>query len=240
MAAAPSDAGHASSRRTGSHTIGDSLTISSVMSFELEVGVRILQRVLAVLQRDHPADVLGRLRPLDVGADVRSEVAAGADAAAAAAAEAPRGVALRLLLEGDGEHLLVHAARDEVGGDDRGRAADAAGGVHAEDRLAVGTQRVGQVHLRHHQAFELVGRLADDDGVDVLPGHLGVVEGALTGLTDEARHRQVLADLGVLGLADADDCTTSPFSAPPVLRRGSVAGPGPTWRGRRRGSGRSG
>src|SRR3712207_8992195 len=56
--------------------------------------------------------------------------------AAAAAAEAPRGVALRLLLERNGEHALVNAAGDQVGGDHRGRAADAAGGVHAEDRLA--------------------------------------------------------------------------------------------------------
>ena len=45
-------------------------------------------------------------------------------------------VALRLLLERDREHPLVATGLDVVGGDDAGGAADRAGGVHAEHRLA--------------------------------------------------------------------------------------------------------
>ena len=51
-------------------------------------------------------------------------------------------------------------------------------------RLAGGAEGVGQEQLRHHHALEEVGGLADDDGVDVGPGHLGVVEGPLGGLAD--------------------------------------------------------
>ena len=61
----------------------------------------------------------------------------------------------------------MDARLDEMRGDDRRRAADAAGGVDAHDRLAGRAERVGEVQLRHHHALEHVGRLADDDGVDV-------------------------------------------------------------------------
>ena len=80
----------------------------------------------------------------------------------------PHRVGLRLLLEGDREHPLVHAGLDQRGRDDRGRAADRAGGVHAQQRLAGGAERLGQEQLGHHHALEQVGRLADDDRVDVV------------------------------------------------------------------------
>ena len=94
---------------------------------------------------------------------------------------------------------------DVRGGDDGGRAADRAGGVHPEQRLADGTERLGQVRLGHHHALEEVGRLADDDGVDVVHRQVGVRERAVGGLAQEARQGDVAAHRGVLGLADADD-----------------------------------
>ena len=96
-------------------------------------------------------------------------------------------------------------ACDELAGDDRGRAADAARGVHPEQRLAGRAERVGQVQLGHHHALEEVGRLADDDRVDVGPVELGVVRGRGRGLPDEPGHRHVAPGRLVLGLADADD-----------------------------------
>ncbi len=66
-------------------------------------------------------------------------------------------------------------------------------------------QGVGQVQLGHHDALEEVGGLADDDGVDVGPRHLGVVEGPRGRLADEAGDRHVAAGGLVLRLADADD-----------------------------------
>ena len=71
--------------------------------------------------------------------------------------------------------------------------------------LPVRAEGVGQEQLGHHHALEEVGRLADDDGVDVGPGHLGVGEGPLGGLPHEAGHRDVAPGGLVLGLADADD-----------------------------------
>ena len=71
--------------------------------------------------------------------------------------------------------------------------------------LPAAPEGVGQVQLGHHHALEEVGRLADDDGVDVGPGHLGVGERPRGGLADEAGHRHVAAGGLVLGLADADD-----------------------------------
>ena len=66
--------------------------------------------------------------------------------------------------------------RDELGRDDRGRPADRARGVHAHHRLADRAERVGEVELRHRDALEHVGRLADHDRVDVGPRHARVVE----------------------------------------------------------------
>ena len=71
---------------------------------DLQVRVRVLQRVLAVLDRDLPPDVLGRAAAVDVGADERGERAAGAERRAPPAAERELRVALGLLLERDREH----------------------------------------------------------------------------------------------------------------------------------------
>ena len=98
---------------------------------------------------------------------------------------------------------------------DGGRAAHRAGGVHPEQRLADRAERVGQEQLRHHHALEEVGGLADDDGVDVRPGHLGVGERPVGGLAHEAGHRHVAPGGRVLGLADADDGdSVVPISSP--------------------------
>ncbi len=99
----------------------------------------------------------------------------------------------------------MDARLDEVGADDDGRAADAAGGVHPEHGLAGGAEGVGEEQLGLHDPFEGVGCLADDHRVDVLPGQAGVLEGPDGGLAAQAGHGQVGARLGVLGLADADD-----------------------------------
>ena len=84
-------------------------------------------------------------------------------------------------------------ARDELRRDDARRAADAAGGVHAHHRLADRAERVGEVQLGHRDALEHVGRLADDDRVDVGVRHARVVERLLRGFAHEARDRHVLA-----------------------------------------------
>ena len=140
-------------------------------------------------------------------AHVRGERAAGAEREAAARAERELRVALGLLLVRDCQHALVAPGLDVVSRDDAGRAADGTGGVDAEHRLARSAERVGQVQLRLHDAFEEVGRLADDDRVDVRPVHLGVFERARRCLTHQAAERDVPAARLVLGLADANDCT---------------------------------
>ena len=70
----------------------------------------------------------------------------------------------------------------------------------------MGAERVAEEQLGLHDALERVGGLADDDRVDVAIGQAGVLEGAVGRLSTEADHGQVGAGLGVLGLADADDC----------------------------------
>ena len=85
------------------------------MSVDLQVGVRVLQRVQPVLDRDLPADVLGRAGAVDVGADARRERRRRRRATRRLPpAERELGVALRLLLERDGQHPLVAAGLDEV------------------------------------------------------------------------------------------------------------------------------
>ena len=176
---------------------------------ELQVGVGVLERVLPVLQRDADARVLGRAGAADVAADQRREVAAGArhdrHREGHRDRERPHRVALALLLEGDGEHALVDARLHEARRHDARRAADAPRGVHAQHRLVGAAEGVVQEELRHHHALEHVGGLPDHDGVDVLPGELGVCEGALGRLAYEAGHRDVLARGGVLRLTDSDD-----------------------------------
>ena len=71
--------------------------------------------------------------------------------------------------------------------------------------LPVQPERVGQVQLGHHHALEEVGRLADHDRVDVVPGHAGVGQRPLRRLAHEPDHRHVASRGLVLGLSDADD-----------------------------------
>ena len=118
--------------------------------------------------------------------------------------ERPHRVGLRLLLERDRQHPAVHAGLHERGGHDRGRPADRAGGVDPQQRLADGTESLGEVELGHHHALEQVGCLADHDGVDVVEVDPGVGERAIDRLAAEARDRDVLALGSVVGLADAD------------------------------------
>jgi hypothetical protein len=53
--------------------------------------------------------------------------------------------------------------------------------VHAQDRLADRSERIGEEQLGHHHALEHVGCLADDDRVDVRVVELGVGERARGG-----------------------------------------------------------
>ena len=163
---------------------------------EVEVRLRVAQRGEPVLDRDEVADVTRRARPGDVRADERREVAAGSGHERRLERhpdrEAPRRVALRLLLERDREHALVDPGHHQLRGDDRGGAADAAGGVHAQHRLVRRAERVGEVHLGHEDALEHVGRLADHDGVDVGPVHPGVLERLDGGLAHESGDRHVV------------------------------------------------
>ena len=69
-------------------------------------------------------------------------------------------------LPGDREHRPVHAGRDEVARHHARGAAHAAGRVHAQHRLAAAGQRIGEEELRHHDALEHVGRLAEHDRAD--------------------------------------------------------------------------
>ena len=180
----------------------------------------------------------GRAGAADVGADVRGEVAAGARVHGHVERhrhrERPHRVGLRLLLVGHGEHLAVHAGLDQRGGHDRGGAADRAGGVHAQQRLARGAERLGEEELGHHHALEQVGGLADDDRVDLVEGQAGVLERPVHRLAAQAGHRDVLALRAVVGLADADDgggllAHRAPPGVEPVetpsCTRGSAAAP---------------
>ena len=157
--------------------------------------VRVLQRVQAVLDRDLPADVLGRAAARDVRPDERGERAAGAERGAAAAPERELRVALGLLLEGDREDTLVLARLHVRGRDDRGGTADGTRGVHPEHGLADRAERVGEVELGLHDPFEEVGSLADDDRVDVGKRHLRVVERRGTPLRARARRRRRPGDV---------------------------------------------
>ncbi len=110
-----------------------------------------------------------RRSALDVALDERREGAAGADAAAACRRRGPTGRCLRdCFSHATREHPLVDAGLDEV--------ASRRSTVEPPTLPAVWTrsiglpgaaERVGEEQLRLHDAFERVGRLADDDRVDV-------------------------------------------------------------------------
>ena len=81
---------------------------------ELQVGVRVLARVQAVLDGNLPTDVLGRVGLRDVRPDPRGEVPARAETAGSSAGEAPLRVALGLLLVRDRQHPLELPRLHEV------------------------------------------------------------------------------------------------------------------------------
>ena len=147
------------------------------MSWLVQVGVRVLERVLPVLERDQHPDVVGRLGPADVAADVRGEVAAGAGVQRRRERdrqrERPHGLALGLLLEGHGEHPLVDAGLDELAGD------DARSTRRPSRRCAPGTAACpSQPSASARYSSGIItpskksGALPIDDRVDVGPGHL--------------------------------------------------------------------
>ena len=142
----------------------------------------------------------------------------------------PHRVGLRLLLEGHREHPLVHAGLHQRR---RRRCA-----VEPPTEPAVCTrssglpgraERVGQEQLGHHHALEQVGRLADDDRVDVVPADLRVGQRAVDGLAQQAGHRDVLALGAVVGLAGAEHggellaITRASMHADEVLLQGRAA-----------------
>ncbi|CAM5617544.1 hypothetical protein SMICM304S_11481 [Streptomyces microflavus] len=205
----------------------------------VDVRVGVLERVAAVLVRDEGADRVGGSRTAHVRAHVRGEEAAGSGQQGLlegdGQGEPPHGVGLGLFLEGEGQDGPVDAGGDEVGGDECGRAADRARRVDAEHRLADGSEGVREIQLRHHDALEEVGRLADDDGVDVAPGQSGVLQGTDRRLADQSGDGDVVPGGDVLGLADADDgdgLLRHARSPLPGRRPGSAAGRARRWRGR--------
>ena len=107
---APSDDGHDSRNRSGSHSIGDSFTFSIVMSGSC----RCAYGFFSAFRRSFTATC----QPMYSGAPVCSMYARihGANAPpapmppTAAAGQAPLRVALALLLPRDREHALVDAA----------------------------------------------------------------------------------------------------------------------------------
>ena len=123
---------------------------------------------------------------MDVGPDERGERPTGAERCASAAAQGELGVALGLLLEGDGQHGAVLAHLDVGSGHNGSRAAHRPGCVYPEHRLAHRAEGVGQVQLGLHHPFEEVGRLPEDHRVDVGHGHPGIVERSEHRLTNQA------------------------------------------------------
>src|SRR5207248_976059 len=87
---------------------------------------------------------------------------------------------------------------------ERGRGADRTRRVHADERLQVRADGAGQELLGLHDAFQLVGRLAHDDGVDVAVVEARVGERAVHCLAHQARDAEVASARSVLRLPDAD------------------------------------
>ena len=94
----------------------------------VEMGIRVVQRMLAVLEGHHATDQLGRFRHHHVAADDRTEIAAGAGVDRRGKRlrqrERPHRVGLRLLLPADREHGLVHTGLDHRRGDACGGTTD--------------------------------------------------------------------------------------------------------------------
>ena len=108
-AAAPSDDGHDSRKRIGSHSIGDSLTFSIVMSGSFRCAYGFFNALSRSFTATFHPMYSGAPGLRDVGAHPRCECAAGADAAALAAGQTPLRVAFGLLLPREGKHPLVDA-----------------------------------------------------------------------------------------------------------------------------------
>jgi hypothetical protein len=77
--------------------------------------------------------------------------------------------------------------------------------VHAHHGLVNRAERVGEVKLGHHHAFEHVRRFADHDGIDIAKAETGILEGAESRFAHQPGNRKIVAFGGMLGLANADD-----------------------------------
>ena len=205
---------------------------------DVEVGVGVLEGLLAVLHRHQDPDVRRGARAAHVGPDDGGR--SSPPAPASRGAEKGWGTdRAHMASESDCfskatvEHPLVDARGDQVGGHQGRRPAHRPGGVHPEHGLAHRAQRRGQVELGHHDALEHVGGLADDHGVDVGPVEAGVLERPHGRLADQAGDGDVLP----LGL-----CLVwpTPITAHRLTHQfassdgtpGSAAGTDPRWRGR--------
>jgi hypothetical protein len=78
--------------------------------------------------------------------------------------------------------------------------------MDAQQWLAHGAERLGEVQLGHHDALEQVGCLADHDRVDLVEGQARVGQRPVHRFAAEPGHREVLALGPVVGLSDADHC----------------------------------
>ena len=133
---------------------------------------RVLSAVESVLDRHHRPDVRRRARSADVRPDQRSEVAAGPRTHRLGEGhrnrQGPHGIRLRLLLPRHRQHPAVLAGLHQARGYDAGRSTHRPRGVHPDQRLTRRAHGVGHEQLGHHDAFEEVGCLADDDGIDIV------------------------------------------------------------------------
>ena len=73
--------------------------------------------------------------------------------------------------------------------------------------LPTAPERVRQIELGLHDPFEEVGSLAQDDGVDVGQGHVGIIEGTEHRLPDQPAEGHVETPGLVVGLAHTDNGT---------------------------------
>ena len=188
-----------------------------------------------------PSSRCARARPLrcDVRADERRERAARADAAAAAA-----GRGANCALPSDCFSNATASTRSWHAAPRRGATPTmpvvpptAAGGVHAEHRLAGRAERVGEVQLGLHRRPRTGRAPCRGRPRRCRPTSSRASSSARErGLADEPAERDVAAALLVVRLADADDRArfAAHVSPPPGCRRGSVAGTAPTSRARAR------
>ena len=185
---------------------------------------------------------LGRAAAVDVAAHVRRERAAGAERRALAASRARTARCPRTASgSATASTRWCRPASTRCDGDDAGGAADRAGGVHAEHRLARRAERVGEVELGLHHALEQVGGLAERRRRRCRPVICGVVERAERGLADETAegHVPAAASCGGSGRCRRSRTVGGSLSRPlPGCRPGSVAGTDPTSSGRARGAAR--